>query len=279
MEDNLNSRAQRRIVLGYNKSVMLGEITERSMNIITDNIDRAKDSLESIVTTFEEFRSTSSHVSDNTRRIDQKMGEIIEETRRLDNELESRVEEIGNVKSISTEMEELFLNVRKRTDAIKKVTGSIADVSEKTNVLAINASIEAARAGEFGKGFRVIAGEVRNLAGQTAKFTKEITDSLNDFTSFMGKMNDYVNQFTKVINDFSTDIAEVRQSFNDAQTEESKLAEAISEISAALVQESSALQDGTKTLENTFDSLKESQVIVHTLASAYTGLSELMDSN
>ncbi|WP_319560999.1 methyl-accepting chemotaxis protein [Marispirochaeta sp.] len=277
MDDYINSKANRKIVLGYNKSVMLGEITERSMRIITADIDSIRDALENIVTTFEEFRSTSQHVSENTSRIDQKMGEIIHETRRLDGELQSRVDEIVEVRSVSGEMENLFDDVRKRTEAIKTITTSIQDVSEKTNVLAINASIEAARAGEFGKGFRVIAGEVRNLAGQTARFTREITDSLNEFSSFIGKMSDYVKRFTTVLGNFSTDISEVRHSFSDTQAEEGKLAEAISEISAALEQENSALKDGTDTLENTFDSLKDSQVVVHSLVSTYKGLSKLMD--
>jgi methyl-accepting chemotaxis protein len=277
VDDYINSKANRKIVLGYNKSVMLGEITERSMRIITADIDSIRDALENIVTTFEEFRSTSQHVSENTSRIDQKMGEIIHETRRLDGELQSRVDEIVEVRSVSGEMENLFDDVRKRTEAIKTITTSIQDVSEKTNVLAINASIEAARAGEFGKGFRVIAGEVRNLAGQTARFTREITDSLNEFSSFIGKMSDYVKRFTTVLGNFSTDISEVRHSFSDTQAEEGKLAEAISEISAALEQENSALKDGTDTLENTFDSLKDSQVVVHSLVSTYKGLSKLMD--
>ncbi|WP_321991360.1 methyl-accepting chemotaxis protein [Marispirochaeta aestuarii] len=279
MDDFIDSKANRKIVLGYNKSVMLGEITERSMKIITEDIDAIRDSLGSIVTTFEEFRSTSQHVSENTSRIDQKMGEIIHETRRLDGELQSRVDEIVEVRSVSGEMQNLFDDVRKRTEAIKSITTSIQDVSEKTNVLAINASIEAARAGEFGKGFRVIAGEVRNLAGQTARFTREITDSLNEFSTFIGQMSDYVKRFTQVLGNFSTDISEVRQSFSETQAEEGKLAEAISEISAALEQESSALMDGTSTLESTFDSLKDSQVVVHSLVSTYKGLSRLMDKD
>lgn len=279
MNEQINSNAQRKITLGYSKSVMLGQITERAMGIIADNIDSAKDALESIVATFEEFRSTSQNVSENTNRIDRKMGDIIQETRRLDQELTSRVDDIGKVQATSGQMEQIFSDVRQRTDAIKTVTSSIQDVSEKTNLLAINASIEAARAGQAGAGFRVIAGEVRNLAGQTAQFTDEITASLNEFTAYMDQMNEYVASFTQVLGELNRDISEVRASFSEAQAEEGKLAQAISEISAALSEESAALHDGTATLETTFDSLKESQAVVHTLATVRRGLSELMDKD
>lgn len=92
------------------------------------------------------------------------IGEILEMIEKLNQVVEESSEKIQQLEELSEKIE-----------AFASVIGSI---SKKTNILSLNASIEAARAGEQGRGFAVVAGEVRNLASQSAKSSKEITDTI-----------------------------------------------------------------------------------------------------
>lgn len=262
---------------GYNKSILFNSITLKSLNIIIKNIVKIKDNMETVVTAFEEIRSTSQSTSQNSRSIDNRMNKIVKENLALSDSVTKRTTEIEAASKDANELAKTFRVLEGSTKKIKGMSAEIQDISDRTNILAINASIEAARAGEKGKGFRIIAKEVRTLALQTRDLAMEIDTTLGGLTKMVTEVSTDIFTFEKVLSGIKDDITYMKQSFDTNEKDAQDVGNSITMISQAITEETLAINDGLKSMETVFQSIHDTNITAETLNATYINLNKLLD--
>ncbi|MCK8083923.1 MULTISPECIES: methyl-accepting chemotaxis protein [Vibrio] len=142
--------------------------------------DTQQQSTEMIATAMTEMASSANNVADSASDTARNTDEADKQSQHTQQLIHNTVDNIQGLAGQLGTASEAVANLDNDVNNIAKVLDVIGDIAEQTNLLALNAAIEAARAGEQGRGFAVVADEVRNLAGRTQSSTKEIQLMINN---------------------------------------------------------------------------------------------------
>ncbi|WP_295066763.1 methyl-accepting chemotaxis protein [Sulfuricurvum sp.] len=184
------------------------QVTE-SLSVIQDNLTHNIHALKEVTSATKDAAT----LADDSRKT---IATIIDELNRLTEKVG------GNNDAIS--------HIASRTSEITSVIQLITDIADQTNLLALNAAIEAARAGEHGRGFAVVADEVRKLAERTHKATGEISVSIkslqqdmSDIQTSAEEMNEVVERSSEQINNFEATLIQLHENSSGIVTSSYKM--------------------------------------------------------
>ncbi|MBN2895580.1 MAG: methyl-accepting chemotaxis protein [Campylobacterales bacterium] len=193
--------------LGTQNEKIASDITKSSQHI-SKSIDQERQIVSETTS-----RASSIHaILNETLRITQQTQQNVSvATSDLDeakNSLVVLIEDVNGYIQTEQHLSEQLLHLRSDADQVRNVLSVIKDIADQTNLLALNAAIEAARAGEHGRGFAVVADEVRKLAERTSKSLVEIeisvntiVQSINDVSDQMGENAKHMERLSSVTSD------------------------------------------------------------------------------
>lgn len=163
----------------------------------------------------------------------------------------------------------------KSSDQIGEIVQVITDIADQTNLLALNAAIEAARAGEQGRGFAVVADEVRKLAERTAKATKEIAAMIRQIQKDTGEAVSSMNAGTEEVEKGKILTVKAGESLKQIITGAKDVLDIVTQVAAASEEQSTTAEQISKNIESINHVTNESASGIQQIAHASEDLSRL----
>ncbi|NWC90186.1 methyl-accepting chemotaxis protein [Pseudomonas reactans] len=151
-----------------------------------EGMEQQSGEITSMAGAVEEFSATSLNIADNMGSTERLAQENAQQTRIGRNSMQEASSSLEHIATALNSTATVINTLGQRSQEIGGIVGVITSIAEQTNLLALNAAIEAARAGEQGRGFAVVADEVRNLASRTREATDEISGMIQSIQQETG---------------------------------------------------------------------------------------------
>lgn len=219
-------------------------ITE-SIQEVANGAEQSTVSVNETATAFEEVTTRVQSIAENASFVSEISSQAQQKAKEGGEYVSKTVTQINSISQSVNESGAVLKSLDKRSQQIGNISGVISGIAEQTNLLALNAAIEAARAGEHGKGFAVVADEVRKLAEQSRESSSQITTLIHDIQQDMIRSNKSMEQVTFDVKDGLEIIQDTENNFKEILAYMEKLADQINDMAATTEEVTASIEEVT----------------------------------
>ena len=267
------------MVRDINKGSALLTDSTKSLNEQMQHIsaasDKSSDASHSTASAIQELSSCIQEIANSARDTESNSEESSAISLRGEETVKNSAESITEIaKQITLSTEEIG-SLQKRSIEIGNIVNVISEIAEQTNLLALNAAIEAARAGEQGRGFAVVADEVRTLASRTANATAEITETINMVQAETENVAKTMLAVLPKVEDSVTSSNEVTKMLADIRIGSDETLDRIRVVSSSSEEQNKATQDLAQHVDDISQMIQETAEAVSNSRENMKSLDEL----
>jgi methyl-accepting chemotaxis protein len=216
----------------------------KGANIQSENVEKSTEAMIDISSGIQQIALNAENVSNTSTTTLQAVADGFKAIETVMGQMESIHQKVENLSKVITDLS-------KFSREIGNIVNTITEISNQTNLLALNAAIEAARAGEHGRGFAVVADEVRKLSEEATTSTNQISEIVSSIQENISKSVEYMNEGKVEVTNGIRIVNDAKRAFEVIQSDMNNVSQQIIEVSAAVQQLSAGSEEIRKITEFT----------------------------
>jgi len=249
---------------------------------IENHVQNTSASIEEVTSGVEEVASSAQSISQTAQELSNEIHNTEEAVKNGQKELEEQAKMMTIVGEQNSKATKIVKSVAEKSNNVQEIVNTISSIAEQTNLLALNAAIEAARAGEAGKGFAVVADEIRKLAEESQSSSANIANILNEIDEGATQASTAVEKSTELYEDVVEGRKRVSEEFDNVYHSIETITENIDSLTGTAEEQSasseemaSAMDQSSKSMMNVSEQMDKITEEVKSTADAANGLKDL----